>query len=223
MSQTAPDSVLSHWSTLIENLQTSPLTFYSAVESALTRRQIPATQNSRVDYKEAGLMSAQREYLRVKRETLVFDICAAPFGTGFFFSWWFAEETPSLNPLLKVLSLVALLVASGLAINWLGFILGLVLLAVALVFALWISSEMASQGTWNDSVVRALPLIGRLYEWLFKPGTYYRIDSMQMFQQAVHNAVLEVIDQMTTEKGVRALSESDRKPTMHKFYERKDR
>ena len=43
---------------------------------------------------------------------------------------------------------------------------------------------------------------------------------MSMFQKAVHNAVLEVID-VTAEKGVRALSESDRKPVMREFYSKK--
>jgi hypothetical protein len=35
-----------------------------------------------------------------------------------------------------------------------------------------------------------------------------------MFQQAVHNAVLEVMDCMTANKGIRALSETERKPIM---------
>jgi hypothetical protein len=72
MAQTPPEMVLSHWSTLVENFQTSPLSFYDAVEAALKRREIPQTENSRVDYKEAGLLSAKREYLHVKREKLVF-------------------------------------------------------------------------------------------------------------------------------------------------------
>ena len=35
--------------------------------------------------------SGKRTYLRVSREGLNFDICAAPFGTGYFFSWWLAK------------------------------------------------------------------------------------------------------------------------------------
>ena len=44
---------------------------------------------------------------------------------------------------------------------------------------------------------------------------------MLMFQKAVHNAVLEVIDEMTTANGLRALGESERKPIMREFYQRK--
>jgi hypothetical protein len=40
--------------------------------------------------------------------------------------------------------------------------------------------------------------------------TYYQIDTEGMFQGAVHASVLEAIDYMTTTKGVRALSESQR-------------
>jgi hypothetical protein len=29
------------------------------------------------------------------RDWRIFDICAAPFGTGFFFSWWLGDPAPS--------------------------------------------------------------------------------------------------------------------------------
>jgi hypothetical protein len=62
-----------------------------------------------------------------------------------------------------------------------------------------------------------MPLIGRIYEWIFAPTTYYSIDTALMFQEAVHNAVFEVVDCMTAAKGVRALSEAERKPILKKF------
>jgi hypothetical protein len=223
MADKVPESVLSHWSMLVENLQASPLSFYQAVETALLRRQIPATENSRVDYKEGGLLSAQREYLHVRKESLVFDICAAPFGTGFFFSWWFADDRPKLNPLLQALALVALFSVAGRLLLSLGIAAGTIVLVAGILLPMAYANEQASQGKFDDNLIRSLPLLGRLYESLFKPGTYYRIDSLEMFQKAVHNAVLEVIDQMTTEKGLRALSESERKPVMHQFYERTGR
>lgn len=220
MPATTPDIVLSHWATLIEGFNTSPLSFYQAVEAALARREIPATRNSRVDYREAGLLSANREYLHICRETLVFDICAAPFGTGFFFSWWFAEEVPRLHPIVKVAIILAMLAFTGWFLSQFGLVVGTVFL-LALVFgALAMVNTMAVTGGLDDKIVRSLPVLGTLYTWLFKPSTYYRIDSMQMFQEAVHNAVLEVIDQLTLEKGVRALSESERKPVMQGFYSR---
>lgn len=220
-SAASPDSVISHWSTLIENLQASPLQFYQAVEAALQRRQIPETKNDRVDYKEAGLLSAKREYLHVGREKLVFDICGAPFGTGFFVSWWLAEAKPNLNPLLKILALLVMLGIAGGTLNQFGLFWGTVAICVVVPGVLAIINNMTTDGTLNDDFIRVLPVIGWLYVWLFKPATYYRIDTMLMFQTAVHNAVLEVLDEMTAAKGLRALGESDRKPIMREFYQRK--
>jgi hypothetical protein len=221
MAHTPPEDVLSHWSTLIENFSVAPSQFYDAVESSLQRRQIPDTTNERITFKEAGLMSAERVYLHVRKEKLVFDICAAPFGTGFFFSWWFAEERPYLNPGLKVLALFAIfLVPAWMAIETgIAFAAFFTLVVIAIGFIA--ASEMSSSGQFDDGPIRALPLLGKLYEWLFRPGTYYRLDSMEMYQNAVHNAVAEVIDQMTTAKGLRILSADERKPVMQQFYGRR--
>src|SRR5262249_2282657 len=47
--------VRGHWSTLIENLQASPRQFFANVEKQIERRQVPAMEYSRVDWKEGGL------------------------------------------------------------------------------------------------------------------------------------------------------------------------
>jgi hypothetical protein len=57
-----------------------------------------------------------------------------------------------------------------------------------------------------------LPVIGWLLLVLFYRDTYYRIDTRLMFQGAVHEAVLSVVDAMTTAKGLRALSPDERAP-----------
>ena len=62
-----------------------------------------------------------------------------------------------------------------------------------------------------------MPLVGWIYERIFAPTTYYAMDTAIMFQDAVHNAVMEVIDCVTENKGVRALTEAERKPIMKKF------
>lgn len=220
-STAPPDAVISHWSTLIENFQVSPLGFYKQVEEALVRRQIPETKNSRVDYKESGLLSASREYLHVSREKLDFDICGAPFGTGFFVSWWLTEQRVSLNPLIKLAAVFGLFGVGVSMLSEFGIVTGLFAFAIVLGGGLWMLNAMANNGDFNDDIVRVIPILGPLYNWLFKATTFYRIDTTLMFQKAVHNAVLEVIDEMTAGKGVRALSELDRKPIMREFYQRK--
>ena len=84
-----PETVLAQWSTLVEGLQWSPKDFYGSVEQAIQRRQLPDIFVSRVNYAEGGPFSAKREYLRVTRKKdHIFDICGAPFGTGFFSLSW---------------------------------------------------------------------------------------------------------------------------------------
>ena len=71
-----------------------------------------------------------------------------------------------------------------------------------------------------EDFVLAIPFVGILYEKLFKPSTYYKIDTRLMFQAVVHAAVLEVVDQVMSAKGARALTEFERKPIMREFYQR---
>ncbi|MFM7232369.1 MAG: hypothetical protein ACKO3S_10315 [bacterium] len=92
MPQTPLENVVSHWHKLIENFQTSPKDFYTSVELALDRRHVPGLKTSRVKWSEGGLLSPDREYLRVEGDRHTFDICAAPFGSGFFFSSWTTQK-----------------------------------------------------------------------------------------------------------------------------------
>ncbi|HEV2175104.1 MAG TPA: hypothetical protein VGR71_16140, partial [Nitrospira sp.] len=82
---------IAHWHQLLENFHTSSLEFYSSLESAIKARSVPELHSARIEHKEGGLASAKREYLRLHRGKHAFDICAAPFGTGFFVSWWLTE------------------------------------------------------------------------------------------------------------------------------------
>jgi len=65
--------------------------------------------------------------------------------------------------------------------------------------------------------VLAMPLVGRVYERIFAPATFYAMDTALMFQKAVHQAVQDVIQCMTDGKGVRALTEAERQPIMKQF------
>jgi hypothetical protein len=80
--------VVAHWSALVENFTTSSTGFYQAVEEGIRRRQVPGVETSHIDWSEGGILSPNREYLRVAGDRHHVDICAAPFGTGYFFSSW---------------------------------------------------------------------------------------------------------------------------------------
>src|SRR5207248_270366 len=80
------DEVLNHWIAFVETFNLPPQQFYASLEQEFSARNIPGLEISRVDYSEGGLLSHKRIYLRLIRERLAFDTCAAPFGTGYFFS-----------------------------------------------------------------------------------------------------------------------------------------
>lgn len=110
MAKASPSIVISHWYYLFEGMQASPKEFYAAVERAIETRRVPDTSRSRVDWKEGGLLSARREYLRVRRKKLVFDICGAPFGPNFFISWWLGELHSAFFNFIVLIPIVGLLI-----------------------------------------------------------------------------------------------------------------
>lgn len=214
-------NVVSHWYQLIENFETSSLAFYAAVEEGIKTRGVPGYISSRTEFREAGLMTARREYLRIVRGKHTFDICAAPFGSGFFFSWWLVEQTSSFGVLylLAFLAASCLLFAFLLAVvgNIAGIAMGLIFSCLGVPGIWWLVGNVARDNPAFVDIILVTPILGGLYQRIFDPPTYYVMDTALMFQQAVHNAVIEVVDQVTTARGLRALSEFQRKPVLKAF------
>src|SRR5579859_4731246 len=104
--------VMEHWYALVPGFTLSTKEFYEAVEKELKERQVPGLDIVNVDFAEGGILSAKREYLRMTRERLVFDLCAAPFGTAYFFSCRFAQ-IPAAVKLWEFLLLILGLCAIG--------------------------------------------------------------------------------------------------------------
>ena len=73
------------------HLQFSSDEFYKIVERIIASQEMPGVKIFRVQYHDGGILSNKREYLRIERKEDIFDICAAPFGTGFFISYWLGE------------------------------------------------------------------------------------------------------------------------------------
>jgi hypothetical protein len=147
-----------HWNHYFKDLQLSSEEFYAQINSIIKSIEEPHIKTSVVAYAEGGIISANRNYLRVSRGDLVFDICGAPFGNDFFVSWWQSDK---------------------------------------------------------DSLKRflcAIPWVGKIINRAFFPETYYKVDTEQMFQEAIHTILLSAIDALTIEKGLRGLTELERKP-----------
>lgn len=222
--------VRSHWHHTFEGLQTSALAFYESVEAVIGRREIPDLRLSRVEWGESGVLSAKRQYLRVERRGLAFDVCTAPFGNAQFFSSWLAEMVPS--PLIGILGLLAYTMLYALVVILGLFVAskvsaGLFVLALPLAFIGFFIPPIAicfairaGNPPWEE-YIRAIPLLGRLYDVIFAPDTYYRLDTLQAFQDLAHTAVLECVDAVTAAQGVRALAGDERKPTMRDVVDRR--
>src|SRR5262245_48628575 len=99
--------LISHWHHLLDGFRHSPKAFYEGLEKSIKTREIPDSGVSRVEFSEGGMLSAKREYLRVRRREHIFDICAAPFGSGFFVSWWLFT-TPGCLSILADIPIVGL-------------------------------------------------------------------------------------------------------------------
>ena len=88
----ATTEVISHWSYLIENFEASSEQFYRDLFAAIEKRRIPDAEIGRIQMKEGNFLSAKREYLRVTcKKDFYFAVCGAPFGSGFFVSWWLLD------------------------------------------------------------------------------------------------------------------------------------
>ena len=225
-----PVDFISYTPQLFERMSFSSQEFYNRLEQALAERAIPDLNVSRVIWKEGGMLSPGREYVRVQRERYVFDVCAAPFGTGFFVSLWCAERPLRLGILLWFLLASALLIATScfmqkqaeihhylmrdFGLDWTG--------AVSLAFfgllCIYLTAAVIV-GTNLDMFMMGVPVLGYFYERYFRAITYYRIDMMSMYRAAVKAAVHQVIDEITKAKGILSASEFSEKPIMKQLLE----
>jgi hypothetical protein len=101
----------------------------------------------------------------VKWKDYQYDICAAPFGNGFFVSWWLLYRD-----------------------------------------SIW------------KIIISKIPFIGRWIARTLFPITYYRIDTASMFMTYAQSSVLKVIDDITNNKGVSALTKDERKPLLNDIF-----
>ena len=196
--------VLHYWHERVENFHTSPQDFYAAIEKTLKERKVPGLDVSRVEFAEGGLLSAKREYLRLTRERLIFDICAAPFGTSFFFSCRFAELSLVIRP-DAVFAMLAILALIGWAFThvW-GLFFGIVAMLLLLMAVTSILRNAVSIGLSDlDAWLVKQPGIGGIYEILFRTNTYYREDTRVMYLDTVPVVVKRIYEDLTAAEGIK--------------------
>lgn len=142
-----------HWNHFFAGLKFSTNEFYALVEENINTQTMPGVKISRVNFSEGSIISDKREYLRVERKDDLFDICAAPFGAGFFVSYRLGTPSRVVKNLAKSIPIVNA-VGGG--------------------------------------------------------DTYYKVDTACMFRGLVVSCITTAIDDTTTSKGVRGLTEVER-------------
>lgn len=208
------DRVISHWHTLIDDYQGSGQDFYQRVENLVREREVPEVSFERVFYKQGGLMSDKREYLRVKGRGVAFDICAAPYGTSYFYSWWLVRPGPA-HPVLYLLGfLLAVFFIPYILMNTvLAFLPGVLAYPFSLSLVVAGMGLLAREGKFGpEEDILVIPILGWVYERLFNPNTYFALDSALMFRESLRRAVSEAIDTGLSDQGLRILSESQKEP-----------
>lgn len=213
------DEVLNHWIASADNFSFSPKEFYELVQKQLETIKVPGLEISREEYAEGGLLSANRIYLRLIRERLAFDICAAPFGTRFFFSCRTVYSPVKLTLFHIILVLVYLALIYWGLVHVLDLIMGAVALgAVVLTVMFMFRTVVAKRLTDVDGVLLKIPGIGPVYEVFFRKETYYRHDTRLMFLDTIPAVVESLAGEITADKGIKLVREYQIAPILGDLY-----
>ena len=214
--------VLSHWYSLVPGFNTSTQEFYQGIERELKERQVPGLEITHVEFSEGGPLSSKREYLRMTRERLVFDICAAPFGTAYFFSCRFAE-IPAVIRLWQLIILFSLFCGSvALAWKMAGVFLGSFLLVAAFALAIYVLRNAVAMGLQDlDATLVKSPLFGPIYELLIRKDSYYRQDTRIMYCDTIDDVVKEKVEEVTGAKGIKHVQFYEHSPSFRDLYKPK--
>jgi hypothetical protein len=211
--------VIDHWYTLVPGFHTSTKEFYEGVEKALKAREIPDMEMSHVEFAEGGALSRQREYLRMSRERLVFDICAAQFGSASFFSCRFAE----IPAVIKLWQLAAVflvgLIITFLVLKYLGVFFGALVLMGSLVLLIYTLRNAMAMGLKNlDATLIKAPIVGPIYENWIRKETYYRQDTRLMYLDTVNSVIKARVEEATGAKGIKLVRYMENCPILNELY-----
>lgn len=213
--------LLSYWCKLFPGVSYSPQEFYALVAANLEAQRVPGLETGQVTMRQSGAFSSERLYLQFRRERLVFEICGAPFGAGFFVSSRLFDRRREAT-LLDIILLLLLIGLCGIPVAYqFGWMWGLFAIAGIIAF-LWTVMRLAATETlaWLDRTLSDLPLVGLIYERFFHPDTYYREDTNNAYREAVHGAVMQAVDEMITQRGVTPLTPEEKRPSICELHRR---
>jgi hypothetical protein len=211
--------ILDHWISFADGFSFSSVEFYQLVEDELTARRIPNLTISRQEFRQGGMLSEKRVYLRMMRERLAFDACAAPFGNVHFFSC----RTIYIPALVRLWHIIAAIAVLGLIEVVLIRPLGLTFATVAvvtLIFALVgvLRNAAAAALTALDSLLLDIPVVSTIYEDWFREETYYRYDTRLLYLKILPDLIKELATDAVAAKGVKLQQQYERSPIFAELY-----
>jgi len=180
--------ILSQWYVPLLDFESNATEFYQAVETDLKTREVPGLHAERITFKEAGYLSANHEYLRLRRERTVLDVGSAKFGS----SWWFSARAAILPRSLTNLEVILTLLGIGsfflLYFQLFGLMLGGIVFGSTILFV-FVAFWMARAWAGLDEFILWMPVIGQFYESFARRETYHRQDQRRMFASVVETIV----------------------------------
>lgn len=159
------------------------------------------------------------------RERIAFDICAAPFGSGFFFTCRTAE-IPLAFKLWELLALLLLLpVALSFCIQMyvrlFGFVNGAFFLVITAIALIYFLRNMVALGLSDlDRVLMRLPVIGTAYMLFLRKESYYRVDASLCYLHLVPTLVKRLAEEVTAANGIKLLEQYELSPVLGELYKR---
>jgi len=213
--------LLEHWISFAAGFTLPPQEFYGAVEKELAARKIPTMEMSRVEYAEGGLLSDKRMYLRMIRERLAFDMCAAPFGNSYFFSCRTVYSPPVLRLWHLFAAFILLNIISSILVKFLGpAFAGFAILALIVAMVETFRNVVLLELSDLDNALIKIPAIGPIYERWFRKETYYRQDARLVYLKIVPDIVKKVAEDTTGAKGIKLVEQYQRAPIFDELYKR---
>lgn len=185
----------SAWSVLVSDFDTSTDAFYDLIRSAIEAKRVPDVQISEIEFREGGLLSGHRRYLRLRREYHVFDICSAPYGTSWFFSCRFGEYPMSLRYWEAAVILAAAFSLLAVHSAIFGWIWGSVVFALNAGSFLFLLNSLVATGLYRlDAVIMRIPVLGAFYEVFLRGDSYHRGDTRTMYFATVDRIIRNAVE-----------------------------
>lgn len=208
--------LIGYWSKHYPDFQLSSLEFYASLAEILRNQQVPELLILRKRWKESGLISSRREYLRISYGRYSCDVCAAPFGINYFFSCWTGLLPRKLTWRNQVGMATSFIVAFALLLAKAGLGALVVLLMSIGIFAMLRRRGLfQSQGQF-DEFLSGITVIGPILD-IFRPLTYFEVDTAHAFHEMVQRCLLSMIDKVTEVHGLQPLTEKERAPVMREL------